>query len=46
MDKSGYDFQIQRAEIDKEEKILQNSETIVGLCNLTTEENTKNPQSG
>jgi hypothetical protein len=31
MDKSGYDFRIQRAEIDKEDKILQ---TMKPLCLL------------
>jgi hypothetical protein len=33
MDKSGYDFRIQHAEIDKEDINTSNNETIVGLCN-------------
>jgi hypothetical protein len=33
MDKSRYDFRIQRAEIDKEDINTSNNETIVCLCN-------------
>jgi hypothetical protein len=37
MDKSGYDFRIQRAEVDKEDINTSNNETIVVLCYLTTQ---------